>query len=269
VLSPAAGAAAARGEASDVESFCALIETAATDNEIPIAFFVRLLWKESNFRSEAVSPKGAQGIAQFMPGTADERDLLDPFDVETAIPASARFLSDLKAEFGNLGLAAAAYNAGAKRVTDWLAGSRTLPLETQDYVLWITGTSAEDWATAEDGGEPAGAFDEGDDCRTLVATLKIPDIELVAEIETTSAPWGAQVAGNFSRARAIVTYASLQSRYPSLLAGRIPMIIAERAAGRGTRVLYQVRVPAASREEAEEFCSSLQAVGGSCVVLRT
>src|SRR5690606_41926809 len=60
----------------------------------------------------AVSYKGAQGIAQFMPGTAEERGLADPFEPKSAIGHSASLLTDLRREFGNFGLAAAAYNAG-------------------------------------------------------------------------------------------------------------------------------------------------------------
>ena len=84
-----------------------------------------------------------------MPGTAEERGLEDPFDVATAIPASARFLADLKIRFGNLGLAAAAYNAGPNRVSNWLADDATLPFETQNFVLSITGVAAETWADPE------------------------------------------------------------------------------------------------------------------------
>ena len=80
-----------------------------------------------------------------MPGTAALRGLADPFDPLEAIPASAHYLRDLADRFGNLGLAAAAYNAGEKRVTDWRAGTGGLPYETRDYVISITGLSAEDW----------------------------------------------------------------------------------------------------------------------------
>src|SRR5690606_34078460 len=95
---------------------CHLIESSAATDGIPVDFFTRLIWQESSFRSHAVSPKGAQGIAQFMPTTAAERGLADPFDPEQAIPASARYLRELHDRLGNLGLAAAAYNAGPDRV---------------------------------------------------------------------------------------------------------------------------------------------------------
>ena len=81
-----------------------------------------------------------------MPATAAERLLHDPFDPVQALPKSAEFLRELRAQFGNLGLAAAAYNAGPQRVRDWLAGKRTLPLETQVYVRNVTGRSAQEWS---------------------------------------------------------------------------------------------------------------------------
>jgi hypothetical protein len=65
-----------------------------------------------------------------MPATAADRLLLDAFDPAQALPKSAEFLRELRAQFGNLGLAAAAYNAGPQRVQDWLAGKRRLPSET-------------------------------------------------------------------------------------------------------------------------------------------
>ena len=129
---------------------CPELESQANARTLPADFFVRLIWKESRFNPQAVSPKGAQGIAQFMPGTATERGLEDPFDPVAAIAESASYLADLAAEFGNVGLAAAAYNAGPERVRNWLAGqSTTLPWETIDYVQFITGRPVEDWKNTD------------------------------------------------------------------------------------------------------------------------
>src|SRR5690606_31692477 len=69
-------------------TICALIDQAAASHDLPVEFFTRLIWQESRFRQDAVSPKGAQGIAQFMPGTAALRNLADPFDAAEAIGAS-------------------------------------------------------------------------------------------------------------------------------------------------------------------------------------
>ena len=78
-----------------------------------------------------------------MPETAADVGLDNPFDPLQAIPASARLLRNLFQQFGNLGLAAAAYNAGPKRIQDWLAKKGKLPQETQGYVKIITGRPAE------------------------------------------------------------------------------------------------------------------------------
>jgi hypothetical protein len=109
------------------ETICRLIRSAAREHEIPAGFLTRLIWQESRFRVTAVSHAGAQGIAQFMPATAAERDLEDPFDPRQAVRAAASLLSSLNERFGNLGLAAAAYNAGPGRVSAWLRKRKRLP----------------------------------------------------------------------------------------------------------------------------------------------
>jgi hypothetical protein len=66
-----------------------------------------------------------------------------------AIPASAKFLRKLYNQFGNLGLAAAAYNAGGGRIEKWLSRRVPLPKETRAYVKIITGHKAEAWTDEE------------------------------------------------------------------------------------------------------------------------
>jgi Transglycosylase SLT domain len=128
------------------DSVCLMIEAAGRAHGLPTEFFVRVIWHESRFRPDTVGPRrrngeSAQGIAQFMPSTAAERGLLDPFDPVEALPKAAQFLRELTDQFGSLGLAAAAYNAGPARVRAWLAGERKLSAETRNYVLAITGVS--------------------------------------------------------------------------------------------------------------------------------
>jgi soluble lytic murein transglycosylase-like protein len=124
----------------------AAVQKAARANDIPEDFLRRLLTQESSFNPSSISRAGALGIAQFMPGTAVSMKLRDPFDAEEAIQASGRLVAVLRNRMGNLGLAAAAYNAGETRVRAWLAGRQSLPRETIDYVRRITGTSVEAWA---------------------------------------------------------------------------------------------------------------------------
>lgn len=154
------------------DEICNALTTAAQQNDVPAPFFIRLLFQESRFRPEVVSHAGAQGIAQFMPGTADQMGLDNPYDPVQAIPASARLLRDLVRQFGNLGLAAAAYNAGPKRVADWLAakGKSKLPEETQGYVKTITGKPVEHWSTAS-ARHPAQKLPEEAPCQNVAGLL--------------------------------------------------------------------------------------------------
>lgn len=127
------------------ETLCHTLASVAQANGLPTGFFARLIWQESKFNQRIVSHAGAQGVAQFMPAVAAERGLLNPFDPLAALPHSGRFLKEHLQYFGNLGLAAAAYNAGARRVTDWLARRGQLPSETRQYVKIITGQEPERW----------------------------------------------------------------------------------------------------------------------------
>ncbi len=131
-----------------VDDLCNALLSSAQDNDLPIAFFANLIWQESRLRNDAVSPKGALGIAQFMPKVALASGLENPFDPLSALAASARLLGELRDQFGNLGFVAAAYNAGAKRVSEWLERRRPLPRETRGYVIDVTGRSVEQWQKA-------------------------------------------------------------------------------------------------------------------------
>jgi hypothetical protein len=253
------------------QSMCMLIESAANANALPVEFFARVIWQESRFRPDAVGPmtrrgERALGIAQFMPGTAAERNLLDPLNPVEALPKSAEFLSDLRRQFGNLGLAAAAYNAGPRRVREWLAGSGNMPSETRRYVEAITGASVEAWAH---GADPP-AQDKGANCSELMAMLKTPPNTFVAALQQrvvtgTMQPWGAILGANRSRDRILARYVSLQHRFADVLTGLDPILIDRRA---GPLPRYQIRIGAATRGEANTLCGKIHRSGGDCVVLR-
>lgn len=253
----------APGEPPSRESICLAVQSAAAANELPIEFFTRLIWQESRFNPHAVSRKGAQGVAQFMPKTATWRGLADPFDPIQALPQSAAFLRELRAQFGNLGLAAAAYNAGPGRVQAWLSGRASLPGETRAYVMAITGHSADVWRA----GEPREAAVLPALPCTQVAKLFTPTKPTIAA-QPKPPPWGVQLAGNWSEARALASYDSLQKQFPAILASRQPLLIHSKIAGRGPAIWTRVRVGADTRESADKLCSNLKSAGGSCVVLR-
>lgn len=254
------------------EGVCPLIDDIARNAGIPPLFFARLIWQESRFRADAVSPKGAQGIAQFMPGTARLRGLADPFEPRSALVASAAFLADLRAEFKNLGLAAAAYNAGPQRVRDWLDGDIvSLPAETRHYVATITGRLPSDWRPGSELDDKAEAQEpETPDrtaCQRLVAVLEMGGPSLDIDI-APAAPWGVQIAGNFSKAKTIAQFRRVQRRFESLIGDRKPIIRRERNLSIGRRAIFQARIGAKSRQEARTLCNKLRARGGVCIVLR-
>lgn len=252
--------AGATGNEGVKAAVCRLIGDAARAHRLPEVFLTRLIWRESSFRSNVVSSAGARGIAQFMPGTAQERGLLNPFDPEEAIPAAAKFVADLRERFGNLGLAAAAYNGGPARVANWLRGSGPLYEETRAYVLFITGRSAEDWApqgtTSGSGGDAA--------CLATVAALAVRN---PVHVGTVFAPWGVQIAANFSRDAALRSYQRARTELRNVLPDLEPMIIGSRLRARGTRPFYRVRVPQATRAAATSLCNRIRSAGGNCIVL--
>ena len=245
---------------------CDLIEAAAGRAGLPRDFFARLIWKESRFDANAVSPVGAQGIAQFMPGTAKLRGLENPFDVEKAISASARYLAELKAGFGNLGLAAAAYNAGENRVGRWLASGGFLPLETEAYVLDVMGEPVDNFADRTHAGTVRPLSNREDfatACRRLPAIMAATVAMAAIDVK----PWGVQVAGNFRRAAAVRQWQRVRERFPALLAGHEPVVSRVRTP-MGRRGVYAVRIGVDDRAGADAICRRLRGAGGACIVMR-
>jgi hypothetical protein len=257
-------------ERASPDTICPVLENEAKARGLPAVFFARLIWQESRFDPDAVSPKGAQGIAQFMPYTAAERGLTDPFDPVSALAESARFLRDLLDEFGNLGLAAAAYNAGPQRVRNWLAGRAVLPFETEDYVLAITGRAAADWLES-DAELPDLTLPEVDSfqaaCRTLAAIIKRRPPG-AGPAKARWRPWGVQLAGGFSEAKALAAFARMKKQFGPTLGAEAPMVVRSTLRSRGTRPLYAVRLGADSRDAADQLCARLRAAGGACMVVK-
>ena len=259
------------------EAMCLMIESAAKANDLPLEFFARVIWQESRFQSDAVGPvtrsgQRAQGIAQFMPGTASERRLLDPFDPVQALPKSAEFLSELRQQFGNLGLAAAAYNAGPRRVQEWLAGSGYMPQETRNYVSAITGATVDEWARPGTKDKPPDRAPSSS-CRELMALLKRAPNPFVTELEQhvklgADRLWGVQLAAGFNRDQALAMYSRAMKRLSAVIGDQDPSLSGRIWRSRGTRTFYQVRIGADTRPAADELCSRIRRAGGACLVLR-
>ncbi len=116
------------------ERIAAEIHAAANRHNIPADLFMTLIWQESRFRADAVSPKGAIGFAQLMPDTAKYLGV-DPKAPAENLDGGARYLAAQYRTFGTWELALAAYNAGPHRVVQY----RGVPPfnETRNYVRTI------------------------------------------------------------------------------------------------------------------------------------
>ena len=171
----------------------------------------------------------------------------------------------MKTGYGNLGLAAAAYNAGENRVSRWLSSGGFLPLETENYVLDIMGAPADNFADAAHVAtiqplDPKMKF--GEACR------KLPVLEsaVIAMATINVKPWGIQVAGNFRRTVAIRQW-QLKGHYRALLADYEPVVSRVRSP-LGRRGIYAVRIGVDDRANANIICQQLRGAGGACIVVR-
>jgi len=119
------------------ERYAPALTRAAQRYNVSATLLAAQIQQESGFNPFAVSPAGARGIAQFMPGTAASYGLHDAFDPEASIDAQGRLMRDLLRQFGSVALALAAYNAGPQRVS---ACGCVPPIpETTAYVAAILG----------------------------------------------------------------------------------------------------------------------------------
>lgn len=117
-----------------------VIQVTEAQNNIPPGMLYRLIKQESRFNPRAVSKRGAQGIAQFMPGTAREMGI-DPFDPDQAISAAGEYLAQQFKRFGSWDKAAMAYNWGPENLSKYVRGGEKgfIPKETLDYVDVVVG----------------------------------------------------------------------------------------------------------------------------------
>ncbi len=247
---------------------CKLIERNAAQRDLDPNFLARLLWKESRFEPGAISPAGALGIAQFMPGTADLYDLNDPFNPAQAIHKSAWYLRYLTDMFGNVGLAAVAYNGGENRAARFIAEQGTLPYETQDYVESITGHNAWRW---RDNPPPAAevTLALNADMAFRPACEKLAGDRQLREFMTQPrvAAWGVIVASHPSRSGAQQQAARLNRSLRPILGDRQIGFVRKRISGQ-PRAVYTAQVGYDSKSEANAFCLRLRQVGGRCIVLK-
>jgi hypothetical protein len=246
---------------------CAAIERNAEAANLPPSYFARLIWQESHFNANVASWAGAEGIAQFMPETGRTQGLANPYNPAEALWRSARYLDQLRARFGNLGLAAAAYNGGENRVARFIRGTGYLAAETIDYVQIVTGVPVTDWlvgdiAKADYALSTKKPF--ADACVELASTNRMDNFVPPTPIVQ---PWGIQLAEFFSSATARRAFTRLQANHASVLGQEELMLVARRNPSFGRALRYRVEVGRQSRKDATELCADLRKVGGACAVV--
>lgn len=179
---------------------CNAIQTFAARHALDVGFFARLIWQESRFDPNALSPANARGIAQFIPSTAELRGLKDPYNPADALAHSAQYLAEMVTRFGNEGLAAIGYNGGERRAAGFLDGGG-LARETVNYVPLVTGLKAEVWRDDPPPRHSMALSDETDfltACYTMAQNRRITPLRPPPRLDGLK-PWGVEVA--FARSK--------------------------------------------------------------------
>lgn len=190
-----------------------LFSSLESQYELPAGVLDAMWAKESNRGKAMKSPKGAVGHFQFMPSTAEQYGV-DPMDLTSAATGAAKYLSDLKKQFGgNIELALAAYNAGPGNVRKY--GGIPPFKETLNYVTGITGTlnskdekdvpSMDKFVLSDDGVPPMGLFDFGAKKKADKTEPSTANVNWQAELEKASGilqPLAGSVVGSIGGAAA-------------------------------------------------------------------
>lgn len=249
-----------------VHDLCQLIEATTQTHGLNPHFFTRLIWQESRFNPNALSPANAMGIAQFIRSTATLRGLNDPYNPADALDHSAHYLSELVARYGNEGLAAVAYNGGEARADGFLQG-RGLAQETRDYVPIITGLEAEQWRDA-----PPKAHDMRlsktqafrTACYALAAKRQLTPLRQAPRYK----PWGVQLAADRSKSGARQQFERRTAACRAGVRGEKLDVIYKKHRVAKLKGWYMARISRNSRDAAYKLCNSLRKQGCPCAVYK-
>ncbi|MEP5631818.1 MAG: lytic transglycosylase domain-containing protein [Tateyamaria sp.] len=246
---------------------CQHIESASRRHVLNPGFFARLIWQESRFDPNALSPAGAQGIAQFMPGTAKLRDLKDSYNPAEALERSAHYLAELTRRYGNQGMAAVAYNGGEGRADGFLRGGG-LARETINYVRIVTGLNAEDWRDRP----PKGHDFRLDKTKTfLPACLAMAQGRKVSPLGPPPSrwkPWGVQVGYGVTEKDARARVARFTRSCSAQISDGAMEYIPVSSRVKGRKPYIMARLGRSSRQEANDLCRAISRAGCICRVYR-
>ena len=145
IMPPSPPSASCSSSTFPVSTYISIARAAASTIGLFPDLFVRQIQIESGFNPCALSPAGAQGIAQFMPATAQGLGI-DPWDAEASLRGAAALMASYQQQYGgDYAKSLAAYNAGSGAVQQAIihCGSQwqeCVPLETQHYIQMIIGS---------------------------------------------------------------------------------------------------------------------------------
>lgn len=247
---------------------CQTLEKQARRHGLDPGFFTRLIWQESRFDPNAVSPARAMGIAQFIASTAALRGLKDPFNPGDALESSAEYLGFLQTTFGNPGLAAVAYNSGESRAARFMAGQSGLPRETVNYVQIITGLSAERWRDDPPSGHDFGLEDARAFMPACLSLAQGRRITPLGPVPARIKPWGVQIAFGTTRSRAHASVKRNTRACRRIVAGESIDYIRVKHRAQGRKGYLMARIGRNSRSNAVKLCRRLLRSGCKCRVFR-
>ncbi|MHA6325218.1 lytic transglycosylase domain-containing protein [Roseivivax sp. CAU 1753] len=251
-----------------VHDTCQAIEAFSRAHRLDPHFFARLLWQESRFDPNAVSPAKARGIAQFIDATAARRGLADSLNPALALEHSAQYLGELIARFGNPGLAAVAYNGGESRAEGLIAETGGLARETVQYVQIITGLTAETWRDAPPDTHDfdlQSQLDFQPACHDLARNRRLT---AYPPPEPRHAPWGVQVAfGRSADAARAAFRRKTRTCQRAVSSAELDLVfVKNRVSGR--QGYYMARLGADDARAAGKLCDRIRASGCVCAVYR-
>ncbi|NDV49676.1 lytic transglycosylase domain-containing protein [Yangia sp. PrR007] len=251
-----------------VHDTCEALEELALRNGLDPGFFARLIWQESRFNPNALSPANAQGIAQFIPSTAKLRGLKDPYNPAEALEYSAQYLGELTRRYGNQGLAAVAYNGGEARADGLMSRRGGLARETINYVAIVTGLAAETWRDTPpethdfrlQGEKP---FQQA--CHELARERKLTKYP---EARPPLHPWGVQIAFGTTQDRALAQFRRRAKACSGPISGEQPELVWQKSRASPRGGYWMARIGRDGRTAAAHLCAELRQSGCICAVYR-
>ncbi len=247
---------------------CQMLETSARRHFLDPGFFARLIWQESRFDPNALSPANARGIAQFIDSTAKLRGLRDSYNPAESLERSAQYLAFLTQEFGNFGMAAVAYNGGEARAAGFLAGTGGLAQETVDYVQIITGLPAETW---RDMPPKAHDFRLNKDLSFMEACFDLARNRRLTKFKAPAprfAPWGVQVGFGQTKAASEASVTRLTGSCRALVSSEKLEFVPVKNRVSGRKGFLMARIGRSTRDKAVALCRQMRRQNCVCRVYK-